>query len=115
MLTNKQLSEIERRCNAAPEGPWMVELTDIDHFFVVKHIETAPVIDRKFYPAEVAKRTAEFDVLDEHGYVRFNPEMFCDLTDGQIGKLEFIAHAREDMPKLIAEVKELRAKLGITN
>ncbi len=112
-MTEKELSEIEQRCHATPEGPWLVELTDHDNFFVAKHVETTAAINRKFYPQEVAQRTREFDVLDKHGYVIYNREMVCDVSDGTIAKLNFIAHSREDVPNLIAEVRELRAKLGI--
>lgn len=113
MMTENELTEIEQRCHATPEGPWLVELTDYDNFFVAKHIETTAAINRKFYPEEVAQRTPEFDVLDKHGYVIHNPTMVCEVSDDNIAKLNFIAYSREDVPKLIAEVRELRAKLGI--
>lgn len=90
----------------------MVELVDHDTFFVAKHVKTAATINPKFYPKEVAQRTPEFDVTDEHGYVIHNPKMVCDVSDGAIAKLNFIAYAREDIPRLIAEVRALREKLG---
>ncbi len=92
----------------------MVELTEHDTFFVLTHVETAATINPKFYPKEVAQRTAEFDVTDKYGYVIHNPKMQCDLTDGAVAKLEFIAHAREDVPKLLAEIRELRERLGLS-
>ena len=113
-MTENELTEIEQRCHAAPEGPWMVELIEHDTFFVAKHVETAATINPKFYPQEVAQRTAEFDVTDKYGYVIHNPKMQCDLTDGTLAKLNFIAHAREDVPKLVEEIRELREKLGLT-
>lgn len=112
MLTEKELKEIEQRCQAAPEAPWMVELIEHDTFFILKHVETAATIDAKFYPPEVAQRTAEFDVTDKHGYIIHNPDMICDVSDGECAKLEFIAHSREDVPKLLAEIRELRARLN---
>jgi hypothetical protein len=115
MMTETQLSEIEKRCQATPEGPWLVELQDYDTFFVAKHVETAPTINAKFYGKEIAQRTPEFDVTDKHGYVIHNPDMCCDVSAGMIAKLNFIAYTREDIPKLLAEVRELRAKLESGN
>lgn len=114
MMTGNELTAIEERCRVAPEGPWLVELVDHDTFFVAKHVETGTTINRKFYPKEVAQRTPEFDVTDKHGYIIHNPKMVCDVSDGAIAKLNFIAYAREDIPKLIAEVRELRQKLGLS-
>ena len=113
LMTENELTEIERRCKATPEGPWLVELVEHDLFFVARHIETAPTINAKFYGKEVAQRTPEFDVTDKCGYVIHNPNMVCDVSDGEIAKLNFIAYAREDVPKLIAEIRELRAKLRL--
>lgn len=112
-MTENELSEIEQRCEVTPEGPWLVELIDYDKFFVAKHVETRAAIDKKFYPPEVAQRVPEFDVTDSNGYVIHNPQMVCDVSDGLIAKTNFIAHAREDVPRLLAEVRELRAKLGL--
>jgi len=112
MLTETEFDEIEQRCNAAPEGPWMVELNEDFSYFVQRHTETAPRISKKFYPSEVAQRLPEFDVTDKNGYVVHNPQMQCDLTDSTINQLNFIAYAREDIPKLIAEVKELKKNLS---
>jgi hypothetical protein len=114
-MTEKELTAIERRCQATPEGPWLVELVEHDLFFVAKHIKTAPTINRKFYPNEVAQRTPEFDVTDECGYVIHNPNMVCGVSAGEIAKLNFIAYAREDVPKLIAEIRELRTKFAERN
>ena len=112
-MTEKELNDIEQRCQATPEGPWLAELTEHDTFFIAKHVETAATINAKFYPPEVAQRTPEFDVTDKHGYVIHNPDMVCDISDGERAKLEFIAHSREDVPKLLAEIRELREKLNI--
>ena len=113
MMTERELTEIEQRCGATPEGPWLVELVECDMFVVRKHVETAAAINKKFYPPEVAQRVPEFDVTDRYGYVIHNPKMLCDVSDGLIAKTHFIAHAREDVPKLIAEIRELRVRLEI--
>ena len=112
MLTEAELNEIEQRCDAAPNGPWMVELNEDFSYFVRRHTETAPRISKKFYPNEVAQRLPEFDVTDSNGYVVHNPQMVCDVTESTINQLNFIAYARVDMPKLIDEVKELRKLLS---
>jgi hypothetical protein len=91
----------------------MVVLDDDFRFEVLRHVEAAVSISQSFYPKEVAQRTAEFDVTDKHGYVVHNPHMQCDLTDEILNKLKFIAHAREDVPKLVAEIRALREKQGV--
>ncbi len=108
MLTEDELSEIEQRCQAAPEGPWMVTLNENFSFHVRKHAETAPRISPKFYPEEVVRRLAEFDVTDENGFVVHNPQVQCAVADGVLHQLNFIAHARADVPRLLAEIKALR-------
>lgn len=86
-MTDEQLREIEERANAATPGAWVV----------------------------VAKGNSRTVMADRHvskdlGY-RWKVAVFAgdpksgDRTDANG---EFIAHAREDIPALIAEIRELQ-------
>jgi len=84
-LTDAELAEIEERVNAATAGPWF-----------------APDIG--------------FDVrteTDKHGYS--NVIVFGGGDDDDDYNIdtpetrEFIAHSRQDVPRLLAEVRRLRA------
>lgn len=83
MLTDKELDEIEARANAATEGPWETgrALCCSDRGWVCDGT------GRHFLNGS-SRRTEVMDVNDA----------------------EFIAHARADVPSLVAEVRRLRAE-----
>lgn len=83
-MTNEELDAIEARANAATAGPWSWQIDNAS---------------------------------GTHANVR-EPD-FADGTPGNHiifmghpGTAEFIAHAREDIPQLAAEVRRLREALG---
>jgi hypothetical protein len=81
-LTDAELEAIRKRAEAATEGPWYSEDNSV--------VYSEKVVDRKYgEPVEVADTSCGPD----------------------IGNAEFIAHAREDVPKLLAEVERLRDAL----
>lgn len=83
------LGPIEERLAAATPGPWCADpIEDSDGWFV--HSNVAPT-----YPIVAA---TPVDGIDEHR-TQSEPDA------------EFIAHAREDVGDLLAEVKTLRAAL----
>lgn len=110
MLTEQEINEIQNRCNAAPEGPWMVSLNKDHTIDVQRHVETSVTIAKDFFPEEIQKRPAEWDVQDKHDY--FIPTREADVMDGTKNKLNFIAYAREDMPKLLAEIYRLKEEVS---
>ena len=81
-LTNQQLDldAIEARANAATDGPWTLHEDDGDTF-----------------------RAPAWEVRPASG------EMVARLRDWASADAEFIAHARTDVPALLAEVRRLRA------
>jgi hypothetical protein len=92
-LTEAELSEMERRTEAAAPGPW------------VAFLETRGGVG----DCSVIQVGRGNDIDDEIYVRRFigtkelvspNPQLDSDI--------EFIAAARQDMPRLIAEVKRLR-------
>ena len=82
-LTDAYLDAIEQRAHAATEGPW--EATAQDHA-----AWDVPILDRTGH------------------YLVICPD--CGVRGGyERADAEFIAHARSDVPALLAEVRRLRA------
>lgn len=82
-LTAAELDAIEQRANAATEGPW--EASAHDHA-----AGDVPILDRTGH------------------YLVICPD--CGVRGGyERADAEFIAHARSDVPALLAEVRRLRA------
>lgn len=82
-LTDQQLTQIEARTTAATDGPWTLHEDDGDTF-----------------------RAPAWEVLPASG------EMVARLREWASADAEFIAHARADVPMLLAEVRRLRAELA---
>lgn len=85
-MTPEELYAIEVRANAATPGPW----TSITH----------PTLHH-----------SHNDVFVEND----DSDLICEMVDGKVfdrlATAEFIAHAREDIPALIAEIRRLRRQL----
>jgi len=90
---NIDLAAIEERASAATEGPWEAQNLERDHGH--RGIYWVSV-DR---PDEI-KTVAEVDANDD------GIEAIWRMADA-----EFIAHARTDVPALLALVREQQAKL----
>jgi hypothetical protein len=87
------LGEIEARAEAATEGPWTVErqTQDIGGYGPYEYVHIPEVTDLEWTP----------DGADCH---------MCG-ADFEEANAEFIAHARTDIPTLLAMVREQRARL----
>jgi hypothetical protein len=91
-VTLEELDAIEARANAATPGPWISK-----H---VKTVYTNGEVEHQVRSRENGKHVAQ---------IRFRAS-----GDGTIGSdiedrdVEFIAHARSDVPALVAEVRRLR-------
>lgn len=97
-MTDLDLDAIEARANAAIDGPW-----------VVKH-EPAWEADNVQHPDVITVGAQMWEADDE-------PMTVClvstDHEDDPVDVLldaEFIAHARTDVPALVAEVRRLRER-----
>lgn len=89
-MKDNEIKEIEDRCKLTTPGPWksLVEGRDIESgdSFIMTGISDGEEIWSK-------NRGADFY-----------------LTGTTTADQDFIAHARQDIPKLIAEIKRLKSK-----
>ena len=88
-LSTDELREIRARVDAATPGPWESFVEGRDHTSGADFIRTGGLRD---------------DCPDLYVQHESRPAPTHDL--------DFIAHARQDIPRLIAEVERLRSKLG---
>jgi len=90
-LTEAELGQIEQRCGAASKPPWQSFIEGRDHCGGDNFIRVGGMDDSE-------------------------PDMYIDrsvpgegLVCASDADLDFIAHARQDLPLLLAEVRRLRA------
>jgi hypothetical protein len=117
LLTDAELEAMERRCVEASPGPWMAE--------ILGSLEEAKALGRfrwvqpepEFGPWRIPTQTQVGVVWRAPTKTRKPDD--TPLRIGLPGVVEvtaadalFIANAREDMPKLISEIKRLRALLA---
>lgn len=84
-VSPEELAEIEARCNRASSEPWRSMIEGRDHTAGSSFIMTGPP-------------HARGDDIELSGAT----------TEDQ----DFIAHARQDVPRLVSEVRRLRALIG---
>jgi hypothetical protein len=80
-----EIAAIKARCEAATMGPWQSFVEGRDHTGGESFIRTGGLDDG-------------------------SPDLY--VAGGTIGDLEFIAHARQDPPRLLMEIERLRSALG---
>ena len=85
-MTEDELQAIERRCASAAAAPWRAWIEGRDHESGSSFV-----------------RTGEADTA---------PNSSIDFSGATDADLEFIANARQDIPRLISEVRRLRAMSG---
>ncbi|MGV9302516.1 hypothetical protein ACWDLG_04000 [Nonomuraea sp. NPDC003727] len=106
-IGDSELQEIESRAQAATPGPWYVRFLDDDAAANLVAVSTVPDVgEGKRWPAwngsEVVAATL----------VQFPRPYVAGPDDRWDENATFIAHARSDIPRLLAEVHRLRALLG---
>jgi hypothetical protein len=85
LLSDEELNEMQARCAAASVAPWTAMLEGRDHTSGSSFIMTGTGDSRG----------------DD-----------IELSGASPADYEFIAHARQDLPRLIAEVRRLRSVLN---
>lgn len=101
-LSDEDLAAIERRAGAASSGPWFVRRLDDDHAMNLVAVSTAP-------DGPAGERWPDFD----HGQIiaatLVQHPRYVDTADERWDEnAEFIASARTDVPRLLAEIRRLR-------
>lgn len=81
-MTDEELDEIERRCEAARHGPWRSYAEGRDH-----------------------ESGSNFIMVGSDDGARSKD---IELSGATVEDQDFIAHARQDVPRLLAEVRRLR-------
>ena len=90
-MTDSELDEIEQRAAATTPGPWTAYIEGRDHTSGDDFIMIGE------------PGTAQIDVYVTH-YSGTSPKPAPDAD------LDFIAHARRDIPQLVAEIRRLRSQ-----
>lgn len=101
-ITEKRLNEIQERLNAATKGPWFVEYEseECPPFKPYAHAIHGPTMQG------VLEGPVSDDFKARYGH---QMDEVAGVADADA---EFIAHAREDIPALLAEVHRLRGELA---
>ena len=97
MMNESQLKAIEERANKASNAPWIVEAGDYSG------------ANWMIGATSVFLGGSAWD--DKSYYITTQNVHASELEGDAKTDAEFIAHARSDVPALIAEVRRLRAKL----
>jgi hypothetical protein len=85
-MRDEELAAIEDRCKAASPAPWTAFVENRDHTCGDSFIRLAGLDD---YP----------DMYVSH-----------DTQQAPSADLDFIAHARQDIPRLLVEIRRLRSR-----
>jgi hypothetical protein len=105
-LTDGELAAIEELADTATPGPWFVRQLDDEDAMSLVAISTVPDTDR-------AERWPDFDHREIVAATLIQQPRYVDVADERwITNAKFIANARQDIPRLIAEIKRLRRQLA---
>lgn len=100
-MTKEELNTIQKRADAATPGPWTSVASDGSR--LVKLVKLA-------YPRHHPKNANEVLACTNVDKPGLLANVSHDYRNG-INDAEFMAHARQDIPRLLSEVRELRTRL----
>lgn len=101
-ITNEELDEIEERANAATPGPWHVRRLDDEDAMNLVAISTIP-------DTGLGERWPEFHHDQIVAATLVQQPRYVDIADDRWDEnARFIASARQDIPRLVAEIRRLR-------
>ena len=102
-LSDSDLDEIEERADAATPGPWFVRFLDDVHAMSLYAVSTKPDTGE-------GGRWPDFEQWTMVAATLVQEPRYADIEDERwIENARFIAHARSDIPRLITEIRRLRA------
>ncbi|MGW2255761.1 hypothetical protein ACWCXH_37280 [Kitasatospora sp. NPDC001660] len=100
-LTDEELAEIEELAQAATPGPWHVR--ELDDDFAMSLVAIGPVPD-----TGLGERWPAFDHHQIVAATFVQQPRYVDVADERWDEnARFIASARQDVPRLIAEIRRL--------
>ena len=103
-LTDAELHEIEQRAAAATPGPWFVRRLDDDDAQSLVAVSTTPDTGQ-------GERWPEFDHGEIVAATLIQQSRYVDIADQRWDEnAAFIAHAREDIPRLLDKIRRLRGE-----
>lgn len=95
VITNQQIKEIEERLGKVPVGPWSHIKGDSGYEAVLT--------------GQIEEETGDFGaVLSRYAVELHSTDGGCQMESDD---WEFLAHARQDIPALIAEIRRMRLLL----
>lgn len=102
-LSDDDITEIEKRLAAATQRPWHVRHLDDKDAMSLTAVSTAP-------DTGLCERWPDFDHGNIVAATLVQQPRYVDVDDERWDQnADFIAHARTDVPRLIAEIRRLRA------
>ncbi|MFF2193438.1 hypothetical protein [Streptomyces sp. NPDC058157] len=108
-LGEVELRRIEERADSATPGPWFVRQLDDREFMTLVAVSTVPDVESvDSHPGFQSGQNVALALVQDPQY--------ADVPDGLWDEnANFIAHARQDIPRLVAEVRRLRELLDRKN
>ncbi|MFQ6197407.1 hypothetical protein [Streptomyces sp. NPDC000405] len=104
-MREEELEEIEEICSAATPGPWFVRTLDDDQAMNLIAVSTTPDTGH-------AERWPGFDHREIVAATLVQHPRYVDSQDERWDEnAAFITMARENIPRLVAEIRRLRALL----
>ncbi|WP_327128770.1 hypothetical protein [Streptomyces sp. NBC_01727] len=104
-LTDEELAEIEELTEATTPGPWYVRTLDDDWAMNLVAVSTLPDTGR-------GERWPDFDHRQIVAATLVQQPRYVDVADARWDEnAQFIANARQDIPRLIAKIRLLRQLL----
>ncbi|MFC5832780.1 hypothetical protein [Nonomuraea insulae] len=105
-LTAEELAAIEERAEVATPGPWFIRLLDDEDAMNLVAISTVPDTGH-------GERWPDFDHHEIVAATLIQQPRYVDVADARWDEnAQFIANARQDIPRLITEIKRLRQLLA---
>lgn len=101
-----ELGYIEERADSATSGPWFVRLLNDRKFMSLVAVSTVPGSESDGMANELESgNNIALTLVQDPKYAAVADELWDENAN-------FIAHARQDIPRLIAEIRRLRSLLG---
>ncbi|WP_030462058.1 hypothetical protein [Kitasatospora sp. NRRL B-11411] len=105
-LTEEELAGIEELLAATTPGPWYVRSLDDDHAMCLVAVSTVP-------DTGLGERWPDFDHHEIVAATLVQQPRYVDVVDERWDEnAAFIAGARQDVPRLVAEVRRLNRLLA---